>query len=134
VALPTILTETVHNTVLSPSPTRAPLLPTLWPTEPLLTGAGVGSRTGAEYARRVTSRNTTRSRLMVARTTVCNIVNPGDVLSLDPWYQVLYLMGTAWWDLETELVDSLDDGGEVGGVDQGGAQLLLITDITSSVG
>jgi len=50
---------------------------------------------------------------------VSYIVDPGDILCLDPGHQVLDLMRTAGWDLETELPDSLSDRGKVGGVDQG---------------
>jgi len=40
-------------------------------------------------------------------------------------------MRTAWWDLETELPDSLSDRGKVGGVDQVDGELLLIADVVA---
>jgi len=70
---------------------------------------------------------------MIAWATVSYIVDPGDILCLDPGHQVLDLMRTAGWDLETELPDSLSDRGKVGGVHQGDGELLLIADVVAGV-
>jgi hypothetical protein len=125
-ALPTILTEALHDAFIPPPAPWAPRLPALWPAVPGGTGAGVWGGALPKHTGRVTGGDTVRTRHFIARTTRCNIGDASDVLCLDPGHQVLDLVRAAWRDLEAELPHSLCDLDQVGGVDQGDAELLVI--------